>query len=155
MAAILSRPQWAKQKRLSHMSGIYFWPVSHQWKISVLLQSLIRPKGPKLISMLSAPIVPNIKALLWNGISNARNVKWVIGLFCAHSMNDDVNVQGLVPINQSHKSTHASVPYPTLHHSEQKCTHFCSEWCIVGYGTGALWDLWIRSIDMYPQNQIN
>ena len=24
--------------------------------------------------------------------------------------------------------------------------HFCSEWGIVGYGTGAFWDLWIRSI---------
>ena len=33
-----------------------------------------------------------------------------------------------------------------MHHSEQKCAHFCSEWCIVGYGTGALWNLWIRSI---------
>ena len=29
---------------------------------------------------------------------------------------------------------------------EQKCVHFCSEWCIVGYGTGASWDLWDRSI---------
>ena len=27
-----------------------------------------------------------------------------------------------------------------MHHSEQKCAHFCSEWSIVGYGTGALWD---------------
>ena len=33
------------------------------------------------------------------------------------------------------------VSYPTMHHSEQKCSHFCSEWCIVGYGTDALWDL--------------
>ena len=24
----------------------------------------------------------------------------------------------------------------------------CTEWSIVGYGAGALWDLWIRSIDM-------
>ena len=29
------------------------------------------------------------------------------------------------------------VPYPTIHRSEQKCAHFCSEWCIMGYGTGA------------------
>ena len=43
------------------------------------------------------------------------------------------------------KSHHAPVPYPTMHHSEQKCAHFCSECCIVGYGTGALWDLRIRS----------
>ena len=31
-------------------------------------------------------------------------------------------------------------------HSEQKYAHFCSEWSIVGYGTGAFWDLWIRSV---------
>ena len=24
-------------------------------------------------------------------------------------------------------------------HSEQKCAYFCSEWSIVGYGTGAFW----------------
>ena len=41
-----------------------------------------------------------------------------------------------------HKSYNAPVPYPTVHHSEQKCTHFCSEWCTVGYGTGALWCMW-------------
>ena len=35
------------------------------------------------------------------------------------------------------KSQNAPVPYPTMLHSEQKCTHFCSEWSIVGYGTGA------------------
>ena len=49
-----------------------------------------------------------------------------------------------VPIDPSYN---ASVPYPTIHHSEQKYVHFCSEWCIVRYGTGALWDLWIWSID--------
>ena len=30
--------------------------------------------------------------------------------------------------------------------SEQKCAHFCSEWSIVGYVTGAFWDLWNCSI---------
>ena len=48
-------------------------------------------------------------------------------------------------IDQFYKSHNAPAPYPTMHHSEQKCTHFCSEWCIVGYGTGALWDLCNRS----------
>ena len=38
------------------------------------------------------------------------------------------------------------MPYPTTLHSEQKCVCFCSEWSIVGYGTGAFWNLWIRSI---------
>ena len=41
-----------------------------------------------------------------------------------------------------HKSQNAPVPYPTMFHSEQICAHFCSEWSIVGYGTGAFWDLW-------------
>ena len=45
-----------------------------------------------------------------------------------------------------HKSHDAPVPYLTMHHSEQKCAHFCSEWCSVGYGTDELWDLRIMSI---------
>ena len=49
----------------------------------------------------------------------------------------------IMRIEHYHK---APVPYPTMHHSEQKCAHFCSEWCIVGCGIGALWDLWIWSI---------
>ena len=43
--------------------------------------------------------------------------------------------------DQSHKSHNAPVPHPQMHHSEHKCTHFCSEWCIVEYGTCVLWDL--------------
>ena len=42
------------------------------------------------------------------------------------------------PTDQSHKTHNTPVPYPALRHSEQKYAHFCSEWCIVGYGTGAL-----------------
>ena len=42
--------------------------------------------------------------------------------------------------NQMNKSHNAPAPYPTMHHSEQKCAIFCSEWCIVWYETGALWD---------------
>ena len=48
--------------------------------------------------------------------------------------------------DQFHKSQNATVPYPTTLHSEQKCAHFCSEWSIVGVGTGTFWDLLIRSI---------
>ena len=49
-------------------------------------------------------------------------------------------------IDLIHKSQNAPVQYPTMLHSEQKCAHFCSEWSIVGYGTGAFWDLWKWSI---------
>ena len=33
------------------------------------------------------------------------------------------------------------------------CAHFCSEWSIVGYGTSAFWDLWIKSIIRYTFEQ--
>ena len=51
-----------------------------------------------------------------------------------------LNVLIWYEIDLINKSHNAPVPYPTMHHSEQKCAHFCYEWCIVGYETGALWD---------------
>ena len=45
-------------------------------------------------------------------------------------------------IDLIHKSQNTPVPYPTMLHPEQKCAHFCSGWSIVGYGTGAFWELW-------------
>ena len=51
----------------------------------------------------------------------------------------------IAPNDQFHKSQNAPVPC-TMLHSEQGCAHFCSESSIVGYGTGAFWDMWIRSI---------
>ena len=55
---------------------------------------------------------------------------------------------GQVPA-QSHKSHNAPAPYPTIHHSEQTCTQFCSEWCMEEYGTGALWDLFLLWVVYY------
>ena len=49
-------------------------------------------------------------------------------------------------INLIHKSQNAPVRYPTMLHSEQKCAHFYPEWSIMGYRTGAFWDLWNWSI---------
>ena len=45
-----------------------------------------------------------------------------------------------------HKCYNAPDSHPSILHSEQKCVHFCSEWSIVGYRTGAFWDLWNWSI---------
>ena len=64
----------------------------------------------------------------------------------------------------SHKSQNASDKYPIMNHFvTEMCTHVhisVTKWCIVGYGTGALWDLCNRSIghprilaiwvDVYP-----
>ena len=49
--------------------------------------------------------------------------------------------QETAAIYQSHKPHNAPVTHPATHHSEQKCAHFCSEWYILGYESGALWDL--------------
>ena len=45
-------------------------------------------------------------------------------------------------IHQSYKSHDAPVPYPQCTIPEQKCAHFCSELCIVGYWISVLGDLW-------------
>ena len=54
-------------------------------------------------------------------------------------------------IDPSHKSQNASVPYPTMQHFvTEMCTgvHISvTKWCIVGYLSGALWDLWDGSIN--------
>ena len=59
------------------------------------------------------------------------------------------NFLGKQWIEQFHKFKNATVPYLRMLHSEQKCAHFCSEWSLLGYGTSAFWDLWIRSIVCY------
>ena len=48
--------------------------------------------------------------------------------------------------DQIHTSHNASVSFSTMHHSDQKCVLFCSDWCAVGNGSGVLWDVWIWSI---------
>ena len=57
--------------------------------------------------------------------------------------------QALV-IVQSHKSRNASVLHPTMQHFVTEmctCVHISvSKWCIVGYLSDALWDLWDGSI---------
>ena len=58
-------------------------------------------------------------------------------------------------IDQIHKSQNAPVSYPRRHHSEQKCAQFCSEWSILGYGTGAFWEYWNWSTTMSHWNRTN
>ena len=83
--------------------------------------------------------------VLTSGISSiTNNISWIVGW----PRSDHVCVcECASVIDLIHKSQNAPVPYPTILHSEQKCAHFCSEWSIVGYGTGAFWDLWNGSID--------
>ena len=53
--------------------------------------------------------------------------------------------------DQIHTSHNASVSFSTMHHSDQKCVLFCSDWCAVGNGTG-IWDVWIWSIVILVMN---
>ena len=52
------------------------------------------------------------------------------------------------------KSHTAPSPYHKIHHSEQKCAHFCSEWCIMWYWTGVLSDLCGRSVVIFPWTRL-
>ena len=42
-------------------------------------------------------------------------------------IRDRTSLNKSMPIDLIHQSHKAHVPYPTMHHSEQKCTPFCSE----------------------------
>ena len=57
-----------------------------------------------------------------------------------------------IAINQINKFLDIPLPYPTMHHSEQTCAHSFTEWCIVGYGAGALWYLRGWSIELFGIN---
>ena len=46
----------------------------------------------------------------------------------------------------SHKSHSESDKYPTMHHFVTEMSTV-TKWCIVGYGTGAMWELCDRSIE--------
>ena len=69
------------------------------------------------------------------------------GLSCGFANIHTTHAAG---IESSHKSHNASDKYRTMHHFLTKMyTHvhiFATKWCIVGYGTGALWDFCNRSI---------
>ena len=56
----------------------------------------------------------------------------------------------MIWIDLSHKSHNAPILYPTMHHFVTEtctCVHVSvTKWCIVGYLSNALWDLWEWSI---------
>ena len=63
-----------------------------------------------------------------------RHVLWEFSFFDTNELELTIDL-----ISKYHN---VPVPYPTMHHSEQKCAHFCSEWCIVGRRTSGRWYLW-------------
>ena len=47
-------------------------------------------------------------------------------------------IKKLTSLDLLHKSHNARYCNKNMH----ICAHFCYKWCIMGYGTGALWDSW-------------
>ena len=75
----------------------------------------------------------------------------VITSDAASDDNADVIKNSHLPMDPFYKSHDALDKYPIMHHCvTEMCTHVhisATKWCIVGYGTGALWDLCDSSID--------
>ena len=65
---------------------------------------------------------------------------WISGLGNVHRQLE------IFVIDPSHKSHNAWNKYPTMHHFvTEMCIHVhisVTQWCIVGYETGALWDFY-------------
>ena len=71
---------------------------------------------------------------LWWGAADqcTINVTWYL-----HPCYDIGNPElygrlAITGTDQSHKSNDPPVTYATIYRSDQKCAHFCSDWCVVG-----------------------
>ena len=55
-----------------------------------------------------------------------------------------------IAVDLLRESHNAPVPYPTMHHfATEMCTRVhtsVAKWCIVGYRSDALWDVWDRNV---------
>ena len=101
-------------------------------------------------------------SLYWLYTPKSHAIKtWVTCNICGHSTRWRENCgpnntiwscyrMSMVRIDPSHKSHNASDKYPIMRHfATEMCTHVrisVTEWCIVGYGTGASWYFWYMSI---------
>ena len=102
-------------------------------KLLLLLQGISTKQGRhKHSSLCRNHLHWNQKVLILTTLSSLNSL-WVVNSDDNAKISLSLSVT-LYSIDQSHKSHDALVPYPTIHHSEQKCSHFCSEWCIVVYG---------------------
>ena len=76
-------------------------------------------------------------------------------IYPGQCLNKKANIPGInIPTESSHKSHNALDKYPIMHHFvTEMCTHVhisVKKCCIVGYGTGALWDYHNGKMVMRP-----
>ena len=94
-------------------------------------------------------LVCHIQFKLFHSMDRISSSKWISKLFLLSTLHTNKPVTH-PQIDLIKKIPNAHIPYPRMLHSEQKCAHFCSEQSILGYGTGAFWDLWNCSIGSIP-----
>ena len=109
------------------------------WLFSLTVTESLDKKG------IFAPSYNEDTLLSITGTSKISNEFKVMEQCCIDQVFFFIVAHRGIVIDPCHKSHNAPVPYLTKRHLEQKCKHFCSERCIEGYGTGALWDLWYSS----------
>ena len=126
--------------------------VSNHRRLDGLLNLLFRRRSKKTSKLRvtglcegNSPVTSEFPA---QRASNAENVSiwWRHHVYIPDICTIYSNLLHTHSIDQFRKSHNALFPHPTMFHSEQKCAHFSSEWCIVGNGTGTFWDLLIESI---------
>ena len=138
-------------------SSVWFYPVtsdSVKCFVIIFVQSehqnkvIVGAKPPVTVMCLPYIAFPRARAVWWGFTFYHHDFCHVQWDMVPRETRDDVTEEDdvTIRIDLIHKSQNAPVPYTTMLHSEQKCAHFCSEWSIVGYGTGAFWDLWNWSI---------
>ena len=143
---------WRRSEGLCYLGGPFWGPIdpfhTGQWR-GTLMQNNLMNKQSRYLRRNDA--VRDVTAMLLNSrrhqwkrslTANTRNLQFGLKYGCSGGVLLVFGVFAGIAIGLIHKSQNAPVPYPTMLHSEQKCTDFCFEWSIVGYGTGAFWDLW-------------
>ena len=130
-------------------------PLSKQsrgWWFETLLRSLWRHCNKMNVSSLKQCVHHSVYQIMMTKMTRSLYIRVNGVYFVIYFLKCSILFDFIV-IDPFHKSKNAPDNYPTMLHSEQKCAHFCSEWSIVGYGTGAFRDLWIRWI-VRPPNRV-
>ena len=105
--------QWATWRNLFHRQMSKCWYTQHSRQV-------------ERAWLASFHKMPTIRKVISRDLSSCSLCKRVIMHMAVTKL--------MLPasgIDHSAKFHNALIPYPTIHQSKQKCTHFCSEWCVV------------------------
>ena len=124
--------------------------VHHSIHQSGVLKSLSEKKQRLKIHFLPSDTQKSSK-IVWNHWT-VTAIKFCVALKCSdiimcilynRVIRNNSNLGHVSTIGQ-HNGPISQIPECTCSISQN--AHFCYEWSILGYGTGAFWDFWLRSI---------